>query len=246
MHCTKSLIGVVSFLMVMTFVVPTGAPATTEYKLEASLAASPGVTKSGDSVTVTMAVTNPCCNTITSVTPSTLTVDFKGSASAVLTSGPNPTSKDIDQGKTETFTWVYQVSAQASGGTVTFSGNASGLDSTVPETVYSPTVTSNTVVIPAPIPVSEPAPDYNKQMQPVANNKITSAQSTLELLRREFASLQEKGKDVGPCKILLDLAEEYLKKAEENYQRGNYIAANYWALQATAVLEQAKKCLENL
>ncbi|MBU7045154.1 MAG: hypothetical protein HXS54_01850, partial [Theionarchaea archaeon] len=148
---------------------------------------------------------------------------------------------------TATFMWTYQVFSGARGGTLTFSGNAYGTDSVSGDPVFSPLVVSNKVVVPSPSATTEePPPDYNQQVQPLANNNIQTAETGLQSLQDLIAAAENEGKDTTPCKILLELVEEYLQRAQENYEKGNYIAANYWALQATATLEEAEKCIENL
>lgn len=217
------------------------------YSLGAVLQAAPDTVASTEIVTVTMNVTNTAGNTIMGVTPSPLTVISTGTAHAVIQSGPLPVSADLVAGDTATFIWTYQVFSGARGGTLTFSGNAYGTDSVSGDPVFSPLVVSNTVVVPGNSPTTEEPPtDYNQQVQPLANNRIQSAETGLQSLQDLIAAAENEGKDTTPCKILLELVEEYLQRAQENYEKGNYIAANYWALQATATLEEAEKCVENL
>lgn len=217
------------------------------YPLDAALSASPDKVKGGDSITVTMTVTNTGANTITMVTPSPLTITSTGSASATLVSGPTPGSSDLAGGGSTSFTWVYQAVSGTRGGTLTFWGNAHGKDSVSSEEVFSPVVSSNTVnVLAPPVIVVKPPPNSNEQMQPVASHRIQQVRSVLESLQQQAAAAEEEGKNVEPCKEKLDLAEEYLQRAQDNYEKGNYIAANYWALQATEALEEAEECLENL
>ncbi len=217
------------------------------YSLDAVLHADPSTVESTEIVTVTMIVTNILENTIMGVTPSPLTVISTGTAHAVIQTGPLPVSADLVAGDTATFIWTYQVFSGARGGTLTFSGNAYGTDSVSGDPVFSPLVVSNKVVVPGPSATTEePPPDYNQQVQPLANNSIQTAETGLQSLQDLIAAAENEGKDTTPCKILLELVEEYLRRAQENYEKGNYIAANYWALQATATLEEAEKCIENL
>lgn len=217
------------------------------YSLDAVLHAAPSTVESTEIVTVTMIVTNILENTIMGVTPSPLTVISTGTAHAVMQTGPLPVSADLVAGDTATFMWTYQVFSGARGGTLTFSGNAYGTDSVSGDPVFSPLVVSNKVVVPSPSATTEePPPDYNQQVQPLANNNIQTAETGLQSLQDLIAAAENEGKDTTPCKILLELVEEYLQRAQENYEKGNYIAANYWALQATATLEEAEKCIENL
>lgn len=216
------------------------------YPLDAVITAAPAAVHSGDVVTVSMTVTNLDDHTIVGVAPSPLTVVGTATAYAVLSSGPLPVSADLVAGDSATFVWTYQVFAGVTGGVITFVGDACGTDSASGNKVFSPLVTSNPVVIPGLNLVTEPVPNYNEQMQPVASHRIQVVEAALRSLQQRFAAAQTQGKDTTPCQALLDLVEEYLEKAKENFEKGNYIAANYWALQATAALEEAEECLENL
>ncbi|MGC1120895.1 MAG: clostripain-related cysteine peptidase [Candidatus Methanofastidiosia archaeon] len=216
------------------------------YPLSATLVGEPDLAYSGDTVTVKMEVTNLSAATTTAVTPSPLTVITMGTASAVLSSGPTPVKADLASSQSVVFVWEYQVFSGNTGGTIIFSGNAHGIDSVSSETVFSPLAVSNKVTIPGPAQLINKPTDYNQQIQSLANNRIQEARSMLESLNQQFASLESEGKDTTPCEELLEQVEEYLRLAEENYQRGNYIAANYWALQATAAMEKAEKCLDEL
>ncbi|MBU7031949.1 MAG: hypothetical protein HXS53_05430 [Theionarchaea archaeon] len=217
------------------------------YSLSASLEAVPDTVTTGEVVTVSMEVTNDANNTVTSVAPSPLTWTSSGSAFAILSSGPVPSTADLVADQSATFVWTYQVFSGPIGGALVFSGNAYGTDAVSSETVFSPLVNSNPVHVISPSQLSEePAPDPNEQMQPVANTRIRNAENALEILRQQFLAKLNEGKDVEPCEALLAKVEEYLAIAQDNYEKGNYIAANYWTLQATGALEAAEKCLEDL
>ena len=220
---------------------------STTYSLSASMEAAPDSVTTGDLVTVSMEVTNDANNTVMSVTPSPLTWTSSGSAFAVLSSGPAPNTADLVADQSATFVWTYQVFSGPIGGAIVFSGNAYGTDSVSSETVFSPLVNSNPVHVPSPSQLTEePSPDPNEQMQPVASTRIRNAENALEILRQQFLAKMNEGKDVEPCEALLAKVEEYLAIAQDNYEKGNYIAANYWTLQATGALEEAEKCLEDL
>ena len=219
---------------------------STAYALDAALVAEPDTASSGEIVTVAMEVTNNSGNTITSVTPSPLTVTSSGTAHAVHVSGPVPLAANLVDGASAVYMWTYRVFAGAIGGTLTFWGNAHGLDP-VGEEVFSPLVASNPVVIPNPnLIVEEPPADPNEQMRPAADNRIRAAEADLESVEQQLAAAEEEGKDTTPCEALLEKVHEYLRLAQENYEKGNYIAANYWALEALALLEETEKCLEGL
>ncbi|MBU7044102.1 MAG: hypothetical protein HXS47_10965 [Theionarchaea archaeon] len=217
------------------------------YSLSAVLEATPDSVKPGDLVTVSMTVTNDLSNTVMSVTPSSLIWTSSGSAFAIPVSGPVPATADLVGGQSATFVWIYQIFSGPVGGAIVFSGNAHGTDSVSSEPVFSPLVDSNPVHVPGPSQITEEStPDPNEQLQPVASNRIQSTENALEILRQQFQAKMKEGKDVEPCEALLKLVEEYLATAKENFQKGNYIAANYWTLQATAALEEAEECLEDL
>ena len=216
------------------------------YSLNAVLKAEPGVASSTDFVTVTMTVTNTEDHTITGITPSPLTVVSTLTAHAVLSSGPTPVSADLVASDTATYVWTYQVFSGGMGGTLTFSGNAYGTDSISGETVFSPLAVSNTVIVPGGQVTEKPNVDDNQNTRPLAQNRIQSADRDYQSLLELFAAAEKEGKDTTPCEHLLELAEEYLQRAQENYEKGNFIAANYWALQATALLEEAEECLRQL
>lgn len=217
------------------------------YPLDAVIEAAPDAVNSTETITVVMEVTNNDDHSITGVAPSPLTVVPTGTAYAVLQSGPVPVSANLVAGDSAVYTWQYQAFSGALGGTIAFSGNAHGTDSISGETVFSPLVSSNRVTVHGPnVITNETVPDHNEQMRPVANNRIRSVESDLEMLQEHFSTMEAEGKDTTPCERLLELVEEYLQRAQENFEKGNYIAANYWALQATEALEEAEKCLENL
>jgi hypothetical protein len=215
------------------------------FPLDAVMAAVPEVAHAGEIVSVTMTVTNKDDHTISAVTPSVLTVVPTGTAHAVYVSGPTPASADLVAGDSVTFTWQYQVYPGGMGGAVIFSGNAYGTDSVSMETVFSPFV-STIVKVPGAGQNPENNQDDNQQMQPVADNRLQAAEQALEALQLQLTNAQNEGKDTTPCEELFELVEVYLQRAQENYEKGNYIAANYWALQATKALDETEECLRNL
>ena len=74
--------------------------------LTSSISATPATVDSGDTITVTMTVTNSASpgsgNNANGVQPSSLTLG--GAGSATLASGPDPTSRNINAGQSRTFT----------------------------------------------------------------------------------------------------------------------------------------------
>lgn len=119
-------------------------------RFSAALSFNPTCAYSGDNVTVTMTLTNSFPgappannNNIINVTP-TLTPAV-GSPVA-LVSGPSPAAPNgpvLANGGTFVFTWVYQVSAAAAPGTVTFTGSASGFDQNTSGVRSTPTTTAS-------------------------------------------------------------------------------------------------------
>ena len=75
----------------------------------------------GDTIPVTMRISNIGTASATLVSPTTLQLDGTGKAS--LATGPSPTSATIIGGSYQDFTWTYTATSV---GTITFSGSASG------------------------------------------------------------------------------------------------------------------------
>jgi hypothetical protein len=218
---------------------------STNYALDAAMVADPNVTSNAETVIITMEVTNISGATVNMVSPSPLTVAPSGTAHAVLASGPTPVSANLVAEESVVYAWEYTVFSGANGGILTFSGNAYGKDSVSGETVFSPLVSAS-VIVRGLGQTEEPVTSPNEQMQPVADNRVQSAETLYDQLVQQFSTAEDEGKDTTPCEDLLELVEIYLERAQENYQRGNYIAANYWALQAAAAMEDAEECLDNL
>ncbi|MFQ5892529.1 MAG: hypothetical protein ACE5HW_07025, partial [Candidatus Methanofastidiosia archaeon] len=61
-----------------------------------------------------------------------------------------------------------------------------------------------------------------------------------------LSEAQNKGLDTSQCEILIDEAKELLTLANQEFGKGNYIAANNFALQALSKLKETKECLEEL
>lgn len=101
----------------ITFSTPAGPPTST------ALLADTAMLTGTRNVTVAMTVTSSVSATVTP--PTNLTVTPTGGASASKISGPTPASATAGAAGA-TFTWVYQVSAGASPGSVRFSGAPTG------------------------------------------------------------------------------------------------------------------------
>jgi flagellin-like protein len=100
----------------------------------------------GNTITVTLHVTNAGTASATTVAPAALTLG--GTGSATLASGPSPASATIVGGGSQDFTWTYTA---ATSGTVTFSGSATGTAQYSDNSVSTGSVgPSNTVTINGP------------------------------------------------------------------------------------------------
>ena len=153
--------------------------------LVSSISAAPPTVSSGQQITVTMNVQNTGGTQANGVTPSALTVNTAGTASAALVSGPIPASANIPAAGSQNYIWVYTANSGASNGTLSFTGNASGIDSGTGTPVSSPVTTSNTVTVQgvctAPSLLS-PANNSTVSSQPVAFSWIgTAASYTLQV-----------------------------------------------------------------
>ena len=114
----------------------------TPASLSASLSAAPLTVNVGQTINVSMVVANSGQAAAQAVTPSPLVLG--GTGSATLSSGPIPASSAIPGSGTATFTWTYLATA---GGTVNWSGSASGTDANSCAVVSAPGATSNNVTI---------------------------------------------------------------------------------------------------
>lgn len=122
--------------------------------LVSSISAAPVQVSSGQQITVTMTVTNTGGTAVNNVTPSALTINIRGTASVILLSGPIPASANIPAGNSQNFTWTYLAISGLSGGTVSFTGNASGIDAVTSNPVSSLVTTSNLVIIQVPASIN--------------------------------------------------------------------------------------------
>ncbi|KYC45118.1 MAG: outer membrane biogenesis protein BamB [Candidatus Methanofastidiosum methylothiophilum] len=112
----------------------------TPASLSSSITASPSTVVQGNTITVTMTVSNSGDSTATTVVPSAL--GKTGTGSAAFASGPTPSSRTIAGHSEANFTWTYTAGDV---GALTFSGNASadgGLSSSSTDsnevTIYIP------------------------------------------------------------------------------------------------------------
>ncbi|HPI03349.1 MAG TPA: hypothetical protein PKZ78_05870, partial [Candidatus Goldiibacteriota bacterium] len=118
-------------------------------KLTSVITASPDPAKTGEQVTVIMAVSNETGAATAmnvSVTPQALEVVVDGLARTVNTvSIPSPVSRNISGGLVSYFTWVYQLGS--GNGSVSFSANAIGTDGNAGWAVQSGKVSGNIVEV---------------------------------------------------------------------------------------------------
>jgi hypothetical protein len=221
----------------------TQAPAA----LSSSISSVPSRVCSDQQITVTMTVTNTGGTQTNNVTPSALTVNTTGTASATLLSGPTPASANIPSGNSQNFTWIYMANSGTSDGTVSFTGNASGLDASSGAGVASPVTISNIIAIKICMPSQPTKPvDTNKPMMPLASYRISQVQSLLEEAQKTCTKLKDEEDSLCStcCVNRLDEVTEYLEMAEKFFMGGNYIAANYWALKALNLLQEIEECCQ--
>ena len=77
-----------------------------------------------------------------------------------------------------------------------------------------------------------PPPDYNEMMRPLAQENITAAQNLHADVEDLVKDLTSQGNSIpDEVRTLIDLAETCLAQAEHYNTSGNYVAANYWAIQ---------------
>lgn len=121
--------------------------------LTASLDASPGRVNVGNSVKVSLTVTNPGETAARAVTPSALTVI----GAATLVSGPTPASRDLAGGEVGVFEWEYTTGPE---GTLSFKGSATGQDDNSGAVLSTPEVGTGSVTVqrPAQLVGMPPAP----------------------------------------------------------------------------------------
>ncbi|MFQ6087780.1 MAG: lamin tail domain-containing protein [Candidatus Methanofastidiosia archaeon] len=91
-----------------------------------------------------------------------------------------------------------------------------------------------------------PHVDITETIKPLAQNTINENNSLLSDVEDLLSEAQNKGLDTSQCEILIDEAKELLTLANQEFGKGNYIAANNFALQALSKLKETKECLEEL
>ena len=221
---------------------------TTAAALSSLIVAAPTPVDSDQHITVTMTVTNTSGTQINGVAPSALSISITGTASATLLTGPTPAFADISPGISQNFTWTYRAHSGSSGGTVTFTGNASGTDAGTGSPVLSPTTTSNiitvTMQVAAPLNANSPTlRSLNDQLRPLSQHHIQQAEDLVTSIQQLIDRAKAEGKDIAESQELLDQAKKALEKANRYFAGGHYIAANYWALQAIELLTECKEYL---
>ncbi|KYK32967.1 MAG: hypothetical protein AYK19_14565 [Theionarchaea archaeon DG-70-1] len=90
-----------------------------------------------------------------------------------------------------------------------------------------------------------PAPvDTINPMKPLAEHRISQAQSLLEEIQKTCEEFKEENDPLynSCCIDGLDEVKEFLELAEKFYASGNYVAANYWSLRALELLQAIQEC----
>ncbi len=104
----------------------------------------------------------------------------------------------------------------------------------------------DSVHVNVPVQPDLPPPDHNEMVHPLALENIRKAQdlqAEVDNLVKEMAS---QGKEIPEEMMnLIELAETCLEKAEYYGTTGNFIAANYWAIQAQELLKEVMQALQN-
>ena len=80
----------------------------------------------------------------------------------------------------------------------------------------------------------------------LALSRIRDAESLQEEANRFLEEAKEEGLDTSTCELIIEEALILLEEAKNFYTDGNYIAANYYALEAIEKYKEAMKCLEEL
>lgn len=80
----------------------------------------------------------------------------------------------------------------------------------------------------------------------LALSRIRDAESLQEEVNILLEETKEKGLDTSTCELIIEEALNLLEEAKNFYAGGNYIAANYYALEAIKKFREAMKCLEDL
>lgn len=119
--------------------------------LEAKITVSPEQISEGQTLTVTMTVTNTGGAGAKEVVPSPLVILGKAAKTSgpKLESGPHPTKADIPAGDSKKYTWRYTTTT-GDAAKVAFSGNATGLDANSEGEEQSLIATSSEVTIQTP------------------------------------------------------------------------------------------------
>jgi len=109
--------------------------------------------------------------------------------------------------------------------------------------IYGGTLDINRCIMQQPY-TPQPPVDYNSPVRSLATHNISQSQSVFD----EVQSMCEKLKNENDplyskcCVDRLDEVTAYLEMAEKYFMSGNFIAANYWALQALEILQEIEEC----
>ena len=83
----------------------------------------------------------------------------------------------------------------------------------------------------------------NEQIRPLAQYSISEAEELLIEAQKLISWSQEKNFDTSECEMIIENAKKLLRKAQECFRGGNYIAANIQALEAIETFKEAIECL---
>lgn len=81
-------------------------------------------------------------------------------------------------------------------------------------------------------------------MEPLAAYRISQVKSVLEEVQTACTQLSDEEDALYStcCLDVLDEAIQLLEMAEQFYASGNYMAANYYALEALTLLQKIQEC----
>ena len=109
--------------------------------------------------------------------------------------------------------------------------------------IYGAVLDTNFCRVPTYTPRSQ---DTTKPVMFLASFRISQARTMLEEVQKTCDVLKSMNDPLHStcCVDGLDRIAELIEKAEQFYASGNYIAANNYALEALALLEEIQECLE--
>ena len=220
--------------------------------LDCVMQATPTQASDGSTIALVLVVLNNNGSQANDVKPSPITFVPTKTASAVCESGPSPSSVNIPEGESKSFTWIYKVKSGTDGGTITFNGLASGKDAKTGKPIAS-NISSATVVVKRPQASSPTAPstsdsnkempDYNREMRLPSIERILVGEAITIPLEKELKDAEKEGRDTRSARRFYENGNEYLRMALNLHCLGNYIAANTCAVLALRNFSECKEIL---